>query len=189
MKSASNDLRFLKAGLEILEDYLLSNNLNWPLGIRAPHGEPPYPQFNLGNLALALTRLQTFKLTHAQQTRLDKLIEQINAIRERWRSTWGQKASAEFHADLNLWRNFLIDYQELAESNFDRYAQEVTQRVQLQLLMKEAVVIPAEEIQLLDALDKLLRSAFQPGNFIWEADLASGFPPQIYWYLYGNLNQ
>ncbi len=189
MKSASNDLRFLKAGLEILEDYLLSNNPNWPIGIRAPHGEPPYPQFNLGNLKLALTRVQTFKLTYAQQTRLDKLNGQINAIRARWPSTWSQKASAEFHADLNLWRNFLIDYQESAESNLDRYAYEVTQRVQLQLLMKEAEAIPAEEIHLLDDLDTLLRSAFQPGNFIWEADLASGFPPQVYWYLYGKLNK
>jgi hypothetical protein len=189
MKSASKDLRFLTAGVEILENYLLSNQLNWPVGIRAPHGEPPFPQFNLGNLELALTRLQPFKLTDAQQTRLDKLNVQINAIRERWRSTWGQKAGAEFHARLNLWRNFLMDYQESSESNFDRYAQEVTQRVQLQLLMKDAEGIPIEESQLLDSLDILLRSAFQPGNFIWEADLASGFPPQVYWYLYGKVNQ
>jgi len=61
--------------------------------------------------------------------------------------------------------------------------------VQLQLLMKDAEGIPAEEIQLLDGLDKLLRSAFKPGNFIWEADLASGFPPQVYWYLYGEVNK
>jgi len=185
MKSASIDLRFLTAGVEILEDYLLSNHLNWPVST----GVPYYRQFNLGNLELALTRLQSFKLTHAQQTRLDKLNVQINAIRERWRSTWGQKARAEFHARLNLWRNFLIDYQELAESNFDRYAQEVTQRVQLQLLMKDAEGIPTEEIQLLDGLDILLRSAFQPGNFIWEADLDSGFPPQVYWYIYGEVNK
>jgi hypothetical protein len=185
MKSASNDLRFLSAGLEIFEDYLLSNNPNWPVSMGAPY----HRQFNLGNLELALTRVQTFKLTHAQQTRLDKLNVQINAIREHWRSTWGQKACAEFHVRLNLWRNFLMDYQESAESNFDRYAHEVTHRVQLQLLMNDAVGVPAEEIQLLDSLDILLRSAFQPGNFIWEADLASGFPPQAYWYLYGKVNK
>jgi hypothetical protein len=185
MKSASKDLRFLTAGVEILEDYLLSNHLNWPVSTGAPY----HHQFNLGNLELALKRLKAFKLTDAQQASLDTLDEQINTIRERWRSTWGQKAGAEFHTRLNLWRNFLIDYQESAESNFDRYAHEVTQRVQLQLLMNGAAGIPAEEIQLLDSLDILLRSAFHPGNFIWEADLASGFPPQVYWYLYGELNQ
>ena len=185
MKSASKDLRFLTAGVEILEDYLLSNNLNWPVST----GVPYHHQFNLGNLELVLTRLQNFKLTPAQQTRLDTLVAQINTIRERWRSTWGQKAGTEFHFRLNLWRNFLIDYEESAELNFDRYAHEVTQRVQLQLLMKDAEGILTEEIELLDGLDKILRSTFKPGNFIWEADLASGFPPQLYWYLYGEVNK
>jgi hypothetical protein len=184
MKSASTDLRFLSAGLEILEDYLLSDNPNWPVSTGAPY----HRQFNLGNLELALTRLQAFKLTPAQQTQLDKFNVQIKAIHERWRSAWGMKASAEFRARFNLWRNFLMDYQDSVEANFDRYGQEVTQRVQLQLLIKGAEGIPIEELQLLDGLDILLRSAFQPGNFIWEADLESGFPPQVYWYLYGKVN-
>jgi|APFre7841882724_1041349.scaffolds.fasta_scaffold40144_1 hypothetical protein len=185
MKSASKDLRFLTSGVEILENYLLSNHLNWPVSSGAPY----YHQFNLGNLELALNRLKAFKLTDAQQATLDTLDVQINTIRERWRSMWGQKAGAEFRARLNLWRNFLIDYQESAKSNFDRYAHEVTQRVQLQLLMNDATGIPVEEIQLLDGLDKLLKSTFKPGKFIWEADLASGFPPQVYWYLYGEVNK
>ena len=185
MKSASKDLRFLTSGVEILENYLLSNHLNWPVSSGAPY----YHQFNLGNLELALNRLKAFKLTDAQQATLDTLDVQINTIRERWRSMWGQKAGAEFLARLNLWRNFLIDYQESADSNFDRYAHEVTQRVQLQLLMNDATGIPVEEIQLLDGLDKLLKSTFKPGKFIWEADIASGFPPQIYWYLYGEIKK
>ena len=55
--------------------------------------------------------------------------------------------------------------------------------------MNDAAGIPVEEIQLLDGLDKLLKSTFKPGKFIWEADIASGFPPQIYWYLYGEIKK
>jgi hypothetical protein len=189
MYSAEYDLRFLQAGSKILEDYLLSNDLYWPLGVGAPVGEPPYPQFNLGNLELALTRVQGYRLTPAYQTRLDALMMQINLVRERWRTNWSRKAGAEFHARLNLWRDFLMGYRESPESNYDRYAYEVGRRVQLHLLEEEAESISSDDVRLLDSLDRLLKSAFQPGEFIWEADLSPGFPPQIYWYLYGGVKK
>jgi hypothetical protein len=189
VRSAEYDLRFLQAGLELLEEYLLSNDLYWPIGVGAPVGEPPYPQFNLGSLELALTRVPAFRLTAAQQTQLDDLTAQINDIRARWRTNWGEKARAEFHGRLNLWRDFLMDYQESPESNYDRYAYEVNRRVQLKLLREEAERISYEEIKLLDSLDRLLEASFQPGEFVWEAELSSSFPPQIYWYLYGNVKK
>jgi hypothetical protein len=189
MPSAEYELRFLQAGLEILERYLLSNDMYWPIGTGAPPGEPPYPQFNLGSLELALTRIQAFTLTPAQQTLLDGFTKQVKAIRARWLTTWEKKAEAEFHARLNLWRNFLMDYQESPGSNFDRYAYEVTRRAQLQLLREDVEGIPFEEITLLDNLDRLLKAAFQPGEFIWGSEVSSGFPPQIYWYLYGKVKK
>jgi hypothetical protein len=187
--SAEYDLRFLQVGLQMLEEYLLSKDLYWPIGISVPSGEPPYPQFNLGSLELAMTRLQAYSLSPDQQSRLEDLITQINFIRGRWRSNWGKKASAEFHGRLNLWRNFMGDYRDSPEMNFDRYAYEVTRRVQLHLLNEEAEGIPPEEIKLLDSLDGLLKAAFQPGEFIWEPELSSAFPPPIYWYLYGRIKK
>ena len=189
MPSVEYDLRYLQAGLPVLEDYLLSNDLYWPVGISAPVGEPPYPQLTLGGVGLARTRLQAFSLTPAQQTRLDSTVAQINTLWTRWRTAWGKKARAEFHARLNLWRDYLMEYRTSPRENFDRYAYEVTRRVQLHLLKQDAEGIPSEEILLLDSLDGLLKAAFQPGEFIWGENLASSFPPQVYWYLHGRVKK
>ena len=189
MPSIEYDLRYLQAGLPVLEGYLLSNDLYWPAGVSALFGEPPYPQLTLGGLELAMTRTQAHSLAAAQSAQLDSLTAQFNAIRSRWRTAWGKKARVEFHWRLNLWRDFLAEYRESPGEYFDRYAYEVTRRVQLHLLRLDAEGIPFEEIGLLDGLDRLLKAAFQPGQFVWEAHLASSFPQQIYWYLYGKVKK
>jgi hypothetical protein len=90
---------------------------------------------------------------------------------------------------LNLWRDFLAEYRESPGDNIDRYAYEVTRRVQLHLLKLDAEGIPSDEITLLDSLDRLLNAVFQPGEFVWEPDMISGFPSQVFWYLYGNVKK
>jgi hypothetical protein len=189
MPSAEYDLRYLQAGVPVLEDYILSSDLYWPAGVSALFGEPPYPQLTLGGLMLATTRTQAHTLTATQSPQLDSLTAQIATIRSRWRTAWGKKARAEFHWRLNLWRDFLAEYRESPGENFDRYAYEVTRRVQLHLLRLDAEGIPSEEITLLDSLDRLLNAVFQPGEFIWEPELSSGFPTQAFWYLYGKVKK
>jgi hypothetical protein len=188
MASADYDLQFLKAGIDQLESYLLSNDIYRPIGIKATAGEKPYPQLTLG--WLLLSRLKALATSSSDQKReLDRLIEHLETIRTRWRAAWSAKAKSEFHARLNLWRDFLEDYRKHPRENTDRYAYEINRRVLLQLLQIEADNLPQTDLDMLDGLDRLLRSAFQPGDFIWEAVLMSGFPEQIYWYLYGKLKQ
>jgi len=189
MPSAEYDLRYIQAGLPILEEYILANDLYWPAGVSAQFGEPPYPQLTLGGLMLATARTQSRSLTATQSAQLDSLTSQIDAIRSRWRTAWGNKARTEFHWRLNLWRDFLAEYRESPGENFDRYTYEVTRRAQLHLLRREAEGIPSEEIKLLDSLDRLLNAHFQPGEFVWEPDMISGFPSQVFWYLYGKVKK
>ncbi len=189
MPSAEYDLRYLEAAAPVLEEYILSIDLYWPPGVSAQFGEPPYPQLTLGGVMLATTRTQAHTLTATQSVQLDGLTEKMDVIRSRWRTAWGNKARAEFHWRLNLWRDFLADYRESPGENIDRYAYEVTRRVQLQLLKPDAEGIPSEEVSLLDSLDSLLNAVFQPGEFIWEPELISGFPDQIFWYLYGKVKK
>jgi hypothetical protein len=187
MLTTPHDLQYLQAGLDQLESYLLSKDLYRPIGIRAAHGQPPYPQLTLGWLLLARLRGQATAQTPAQLAELQRLSQQVDALRSRWRTAWGDKAQAEFRARLNLWRDFLEEYRQAPASNYDRYAYEVNRRLLLELLVPEATRPPEADLQALAGLDSLLRAVFVPGAFIWEPALAPSFPQPTCWYLYGKL--
>jgi len=113
----------------------------------------------------------------------------LEALRNQWRTAWGNKARQDFHARLKLWRDFLEEYREKPSAHYDRYSYEVGRRVQLQLLAEEAVDLPPAELEAVKGLDKLLRAIFKPGLFLWSDILASSFPQHTYWYLYGTLKE
>lgn len=181
------DYRFLAAGIDQLESYLLSSDLFWPTGLNAAKGEAPYPQLTLGALLLSLQRCRAFARLPAQRASFEKTRLQIDALRTHWLSAWSRKATAEFHMRLNMWRDFLMDYREDPKAHFDRYAYEVQRRVMLQLLLPDALDLSQAELQALNGLDLLLKEMLIPGDFIWQADLAESFPGAEYWFLYGSL--
>lgn len=187
MPSAEYDLGYLRAGTPTLENYLLSNDLYWPIGASSPSREPPYPRLTLGGLLFAQKRAHARNLTPVQRDELARLDEQMDDVRDRWQVAWERKAGRSFQARLRLWNNFLDDYRESPSANADRYRYEVERRVMSHLLMDEAKAIPEAHMDLLKALDKMVRVALVPGDFIWDAELESGFPREPYWYLYGQL--
>jgi hypothetical protein len=143
----------------------------------------------VGGLLLALARLRATASSPEQQARLTEIEQKLQDVRYRWRVAWGKKAAHDFHARLNLWRDFLEDYRDRPSAHYDRYPYEVGRRVQLQLLQGEAEDVPAAETQMLDGLDGLLRSVFTPGQFVWDDMLAPSFPQSPYWYLYGSVRK
>lgn len=187
MKSFEYDLRFLEAGAEQLEVYLLSTELYWPPGVNAQAGEPPYPQFTLGALLLARQRARATAGSYNQQTALNRVESQIESVRGRWRVAWGKKAAADFQARLNLWRDFLDEYRKDPEANSDRYTYEVNRRVQLELLSAQIDDISPAQDEFLTGLDLRLRTLLEPAGFIWPPELVDSFPSSTYWYLYGRL--
>ncbi len=187
MPSPEYDLRYLKAGIEQLESYLLSSDVYWSIGTRAPAGETPYPQLTIGGLLLARLRAQSSIKTSSQQVELEELSGRLNDLRTRWQVAWEGKASKEFHARLNLWKNFLEEYRSNPETQYDRYKYEVTRRVLLHLLGAETDNIPQAQRDLLASLDLLLHTIFDSGEFIWDVSLAASFPQEQYWYLYGEI--
>jgi len=189
MTSADYDLNYLEAGLSVIEEYLLSPEVYWPIGIHAPRGEMAYPQLTLGGLLLARQRLQVTARLASHQARLRKVSDELETARLRWPVAWGRKASIDFPARLNLWRDFLDDYRGRPSANVDRYAYEVSRRVQLQLLLPEIDLLPDAYRELLTSLDRLLKASLVAGNFIWDAALSPAFPASTYWYLYGRLKK
>jgi hypothetical protein len=88
---------------------------------------------------------------------------------------------------MRQWHNYLQDYRNNPDGNAPYFAQEVRLRVMIDLLRVGAEWEPSDEEEQLASMDRLLRSGFQPGAFIWDASLEVGFPPERYWYLRGFL--
>jgi hypothetical protein len=189
MTTLQYDLHYLQAANEILQDYLLSSDVYWPVGIGAPRGAPPYPQLTLGNLLLAHKRAQARAITPAQRVELQQIEAQIDEVRGNWRVAWENKAAHEYRARLRLWSLYLDDYRKDPGLHAIRYSYEVGRRVMLQLLQAEARELPAEQVLLLEGMDKLVQAFFIEGEFVWEAELGQGFPQDVYWYLYGYLRE
>lgn len=185
MAHASYELRYIEAGLDQLEGYLLSPEVFWPIGVSSPAGTPSYPQLTLGALLLSLKRAHTLPQAATERATLARLDEQLDSVRSRWRVAWGKKAANEFRVRLNLWRNYMEDYRDNPSANIDRYPYEVQRRAQLHLLEPEADEIPPTELSVLTGLDNLLKAVLVPGEFVWDDELADGFPEDTYWFLYG----
>ncbi|MGD9093343.1 MAG: hypothetical protein PVF74_10880 [Anaerolineales bacterium] len=185
MPSVAYDLGYFQAGVRVLKEYILSSEIYWPAGAKPPAGEPSYPQLTLGGLLLARARLRARRLPTDRDVELTRLEREFDRLCSRWRVSWQAKAEREFHARLVLWRDFLEEYRAHPGNHVDRYAYEVSRRVMLALLTPEAPGVPPEEIELLGALDQLLETILVRGEFIWDAEIKLGFPPETYWYLYG----
>lgn len=187
MNSPRYQLDYIKASIDQLEDYLLSDLLYWPVGLRARPGNPAYPNLTLGNLLLFLHQAAALSQDAENARRLAECQNDLDMIRTRWSMHWQKKAGVEVQARVKLWRDFLQEYRKDPEGNYDRYEYEVTRRVMLEWLMVEAGSDSSPESELLKSMDGILKSLLVGREFIWEKELQPEFPHEVFWYLYGRL--
>ena len=181
-----NDWAFLRAALPELKNYILSNDLYWPLRLNAgAGGSAQSPQLTVGNLALTLARLSAPPLQGAQAAELAEITQRIQALREEWRSNWGRKAGKEYSSRLNLWQQYMRELRGDTRGQAAYYANEVRQRTILQLLLPEILEsVPAHVQDQVTMLDGVLRGLTAPGPFVWEPEVQGSFPQPEYWFLY-----
>jgi hypothetical protein len=187
MATTEDHLRYLEGGVEVLDDYLLSSEMFWSVGVPAAEEGVELPQLTMGGLLLSRAIVRGSRLSAGQRERFEKVDTHIEEVRTRWRVAWERKCQHSFSTRLTTWRDFLVEYRAQPEEHADRYANVVKFRVMLQLLLKEKVQIGEAELGLLSTMDKILHNILQPGPFIWDAQQAEGFPVDEYWFLYGHL--
>jgi hypothetical protein len=187
MKPFENDLRYLQAGLDVMEDYLLSDEVFWPLNTNPPEGAMAYPRLTLGGMLLAKERLAAYPTTDPQELLRQQVISNLDQIRSKWRVAWEKKAGRSFSVRLRMWRDYIEEYRNNLQENASRYSYEVRLRVMLRLLISESEKQSQAEVDLLSGLDSYLKSVLEMDGFIWEIELQAGFPTNVYWYLYGSL--
>ena len=112
---------------------------------------------------------------------------QITALHQRWPANWERKVLQELPVRLKSWAEFLNEYWNDRPAQARVYPSQVRLRTILALLANESVEIPPGFRPQLDLMDQRLKGDLIPGPFVWEPDLAGGFPPGPFWYLYGRL--
>jgi len=187
MKSLDYDLRYLNSGIEILEQYLISDEVFWPTSVSPPKGEPDYPRVTLDGLLLARAKITSRSITPDQEYKVREVITKFNLSRLKWKVAWEDKASKCYQTRARMWNNFIQEYQDNQQENADRYHYEVRLRVMLELLKPEIMQPSITETGLLISLDGYLKSILVYSGFIWDIDIQSGFPEKDYWFLYGKL--
>lgn len=189
MPSLKAALDRAEAMVEELEDYLLSEELFWPITpARRLHGIAS--RLSLGGLLLAMDEISAVArdLAPAEATRALRLQSRWESHERRWRSALRRKALREAKMRLGLWRAYLHDLWESARGVEDySYAQEVRQRVMAEKLLD---LTPDEDQgrwlrSELQQADALLRRRFRAGPFIWDERLQHVYPATRYWFLYG----
>lgn len=159
-----------------LKDYLLSDQLFWPLN----SGE----RLTLGSLLLALQRLQALAKTPEDIQRFTGANELVFNIRGKWRTNWANKASLEFHSRLRQWELALRELLSKEQRSTVIYTHEVTLRVILSLLQSEILQSDVPAYEHLGILDRQLLASTHKTDFIWDPALRDQFPMDRYWFLY-----
>jgi len=188
MPSTLYDLGYIQAGIESLDDYLLSKTLFWPLNAPSPIGEPPFSRLTIGSLLLSFARLGARRLPSAQNAQLTLMESKYNHLSSSKRDAWLRKGQREFLSRLRQWNLYLLDLGQTPDDHIAYYGSEVRIRVILELLASKIDPPAKSYLDKLDELDTILGRILDRKGFIWDLDLANGFDSTHFWYLWGRPN-
>lgn len=183
MTTITQDLDYLSAGVDELEDYLISEDLFWLLS-----GSSDLPRLTIGYLLLTMKKLDARLQTTQEIAKKEYYCSLFTTISNKWQTAREKKIRQEFQARLASWGNYLEEYYESPEKYSEEYKNQVKWRVILHLLSSQAS-IPSQEIHSLARHDKEMISAWIPDSYTWEPDLKEAFPEQEFWFLYGRLKK
>lgn len=185
MPTADYYLNYLGVGVEVLEDYLLSRALFWPLEISSPLGEPSYPRLTLGNLLLYRSLIVAIDISLRTSRRMKFIENEINKCYMTRRVAWVRKANHEYKSRLRQWNNYISELFQKPDNHIDFYCTEVRSRLILDLLKTEVENLNEGLFHQLQELDLVLEGVLNFHEFIWDKEIQSGFNRDSYWYLWG----
>lgn len=188
MEDSIYDLEYLRIVAEEIEDYLLSEELFWPVTGRPSGGKSFFLKMTIGNLLLSEHRLSALaaerQIAPAVQSEFLALQRRIEVVHAKWQVAWEEKARQEYQTRFNQWMRALEEMRSDRYQNAPYYRNEIRTRVLLELLADH---IPAKAGFDLLPFDTILRRIFKQGEFIWPEAPAAGFPQDKFWYLYGGV--
>jgi len=186
----ATDFAILQAMIGRLDDYLTRERLYWPMAVETPTGTR-WPTMSIGVVLAYLVRLRALadRLTPEQCAFLSHAEAELQRARRWYPEAYQSHVIQELQSLLHSWTWFLNECIEEPEKCRDTYPAEARVRTHLQLLIEHIGehMVPDEILRQVYLLDQRLRMRFQPSDFIWAPELASAFPRERFWWLYGQL--
>ena len=185
----SRDTALCAAMADELEAYLKSDTLFWEPSRRQPGGLA-LPKLTIGGFLLAMRRLETLRdhLDANQRDVLARAGHELARQRSQWQLRYQSKLTRELRSRQDAWAWYLDDVRQQGEPAIAHYAHQVETRVKADLLLEELQNIGSDveaSRTRMAGLDQRLGGAFTVGEFCWIEELATGFPPDRFWFLYG----
>ncbi|MBN1316842.1 MAG: hypothetical protein JXA42_15290 [Anaerolineales bacterium] len=182
------DLAVVEAMIAELENYLKSDVLYWQLS-PASQISPPPPMLTIGGCLFRIHRLQNLPemLMDDRKIRLQGVAAEYQEIVTNWAAHVVKKIQRETNARLNSWNWFVEDCNARKTSCIQYYPTEAELRTLIHLLLKEGDRFGEveKEKETLAGMDTRFRRWFQPGVFVWRAELEPAYPKSEFWWLYG----
>lgn len=182
----SHDLYILEVMLNQLEAYLDSDATYWPM-----QGEG-IPKLTIGGCLMRLGRLRALRhrLTQVDQIQLDELEQAFEKLARENVVRFERRSHDELHARLREWTTYLRNASSKMVRDRAHYANTVDMRMVITALMEKLQKPPfrmdAQVIEDVGRMDNYLKAQWQEGEFVWAEVWKEAYPPQNYWWLYGN---
>lgn len=183
------DTALCAAMADELDAYLKSDTLFWEPSRRIAGGLA-LPKLTIGGFLLAMRRLDTLRdyLSLDQADVLARARRELQQQRSQWRSRYQNKLARELRSRQDAWAWYLDDVRQQGEPIIAHYPHQVETRIKAELLLGElgdGGTDIDESRARQAALDQRLGTDFAVGEFCWIEELAGGFPPDRFWYLWG----
>lgn len=183
MQPLLKDQALLRAAVEELQAYLLSNELYWQMTpLKQDRQVGRLLSLTPGNLMLSIIKVKHYPWSEPETGEAQALLRRLEGEIARWRSAWRKKIEREMAARLKQWQDYL------AESSTDKalidYPFKVRSRAILDCFEGVDGQLAPAQATLLFMLDERLKGMTREAAFIWEPEVANGFAPGVFWYLY-----
>lgn len=167
----NQDLEYLRASPSELESFLLSKDTIRQL---------PDLSLSVGNILLAFKRLSAA----GKADQIEQDWKKIDEIHNQWKAAWASKCQLELKMRMRIWGDFLLGMAPDKSQPSTAFRHQVRNRVIMQLLEDSIPELAAEYSESIVRKDKILIKFSVENDFIWEAEVESGFPREKFWYLY-----
>ncbi len=184
------DLRILAAMAGQVRQYLIEDELFWPLPGRVSGG---MPRLTIGGFLVRSHRLAALRgqLSARQQATLDETLADWRAARTEWTCHYYAKVERDWQMRLNLLQGFLADCEQSGNRNcFENWPPMAEHRTAAHHLLtewRERTSDLREQEAALHRVDTGLRTYLaqgENGQFLWLSALEDAYPRETFWWLW-----
>jgi hypothetical protein len=185
----AQDLTVLEAMVAEIGAYMLSDATHWSMNLDG------MPKLTIGGCLMRQERLQLLRsqLAFSDQSRLDAAIDVFNDSLNEQVVRFEKKAHDELHTRLREWTTYLRDATSEIATQKRHYVHVVDTRIVMTALINKLSQSPyrlnPQIARDVEQMDHRLKGQWQTGPFILDPVWEKAYPPQVYWWLYGQPRQ